>query len=119
MSIQRYAILKAAEHIEARPADFLFTWGDIPLRCGSPGCALGWIGHFAGFGRFDSYMDVAVEFLGLEGWLVADSVFYERVSKLMHGQKWFHSAPLCAQGLRLFADKYFPRPTVPNGYGMP
>ena len=46
----REAILAAADHIETYPKKFSFASVEVPSRrsCGTPGCALGWIGHFAG-----------------------------------------------------------------------
>jgi hypothetical protein len=42
------AIMKAADQVETHPESFDFWVNDIPERCGSPGCALGWIGFYLG-----------------------------------------------------------------------
>lgn len=47
MTTIRQAILQAADHIEKNPCDFNFYSVDKP-ECGTPGCALGWIGVFMG-----------------------------------------------------------------------
>ena len=48
MTTIREAILKAADHIERNPREFNFSSTSIPSErgCGTPGCALGWIGYF-------------------------------------------------------------------------
>jgi hypothetical protein len=43
----RQAILKAADLIESRPELYAFYQNEVP-ECGTPGCMLGWIGHFLG-----------------------------------------------------------------------
>lgn len=117
MSIERYAILKAADQIETRPETFNFCETGIPHDCGSPGCALGWIGHFASTPVAGSVLDVAVDFLRLGDHVDADAVFYERMSRLQYG--WRDNAHDCAKTLRLYADAHHPRANIPNGYGMP
>jgi hypothetical protein len=56
MTTMYESIMKAAEQIEQWPDSFKFMATGIPKKsggninfCGSPGCALGWIGFFRGF----------------------------------------------------------------------
>lgn len=51
------AILKAADHIEKEPHLYNFYCNRVP-DCGTPGCMLGWIGHFMGL-TGSVYNDVA------------------------------------------------------------
>ena len=60
------AIMLAADHIERNPADFNFMSIGIP-DCGTPGCALGWIGSFGGLTKSEcGFADAATDLLGLE-----------------------------------------------------
>ena len=111
----RQAILKAADHIERNPSDFQFSSLAVPGQCGTPGCALGWIGYF-GCVKSDSWLFLTVtnsdvaRFLGLE----TTGYFYNRVgdcSKQVNGTRWYEwhaRADLCAAALRLYADRYHP-----------
>ena len=123
----RNAILKAADYIEANPSLFLWSETYIPNDCGTPGCALGWIGFFANAANnmsnywAASYKDSprctisAVTAGGYPSEMGIDQeVFYDRMddlSKIMHEGAfvgWHHSAKECATLLRLYADKYHP-----------
>lgn len=107
------AIMKAADQIEEAPASFNFMSTRIPDRCGSPGCALGWIGLFAGRPKgvqWWSFAAVATHVLGLP-----DSTdFYHRMDDLtpfvrrLTGEswQWRDNAKDCARNLRLYANKY-------------
>lgn len=110
----REAILKAADHIERNPLDFDFWKTGVPGSCGTPGCALGWIGHF--MGETNYFNDVCdVMGLGITKPHLPERGefdFYRRMDKIegpavLHG-KWTNSAELCARTLRLYADKYHP-----------
>jgi hypothetical protein len=112
------AIMKAADHIERHPRDFDFSVGDIPSECGTPGCALGWIGHFAG--KSGTFMDVC-ECLGLVE-PIADKQFYRRMDAVVYAlpyhDDWYRSAKRCAHVLRLYAAKYH-APAKPVFTGLP
>jgi hypothetical protein len=111
------AILKAADHIQAHPALFDFERTRVPGDCGTPGCALGWIGHFAGrtqaripllFGL--SFLHRGIAIVTTEGG--ADSVitvtareFYERMDFLAVGN-WRQDARVCAGAMRRYAESY-------------
>jgi hypothetical protein len=103
----RDAILKAADHIERNPREFDYWSTNTPEAPGrgTPGCALGWVACFMGesIGALDSSWNRAMR-------------FYSEMDSLAHG--WMSSAPLCAKGLRLYADKYHPAesPAVPVAY---
>lgn len=121
----RQAILKAADWIEKHPEQFSF--GSIQVGgCGSPGCALGWISHFGGAIHGKHYynwaardfMKLAPETQAACGALLpeiraAEFTFYNRMHVLKRDWQW--SAPDCAKGMRLYADKYHPAPiTLPD-----
>jgi hypothetical protein len=100
----RDAILRAADQIEAHPESLDFANIIVP-QCGSPGCALGWIGVFAQITGFVS--TVSEEVLGLE-----DFQFYSRMVLLQDQTFWGRDATECARCLRLYADKYHPASTL-------
>lgn len=100
------AIMKAADHIESNPKSFEFCSINMPTLCGTPGCALGWVGFFAGNRRPDM-CDVAEKVLGLsieDG----DQEFYDRMDGLVN--RWRTNPMRCAKGLRLYAEKYHAPP---------
>jgi hypothetical protein len=96
------AILLAADHIEQYPEEFNFHQSDIPSgkHCGSPGCALGWIATFSGGIEAHASIASAAEAMGTNDW-----DFYARMDELV-GEEWSDEPALCAQGLRLYAQKY-------------
>lgn len=99
------AIMKAADQIERKPDQFDFMSCNRP-KCGSPGCALGWIGVSAD----QTIRTVDGDF----AWTVAENflqlpdpfAFYSRMKGLCGSEQWKFSAPLCAATLRLYAEKY-------------
>lgn len=99
------AIMKAADHIERSPQDFNFNAISVP-SCGSPGCALGWIGHFMGFepNRQCGFALSAVKMLGIPRNELPEFIFYARMDKLI--KDWRDDPSTCARGLRLYAAKY-------------
>lgn len=102
------AMMKAADQIEARPDLFRFMSSDVPANCGSPGCALGWIGHFARRRDLTRHDQVSKGLLGLH-----PLEFYKRLSEL-DGESpefriigdWADDPALCASTLRAYAAKY-------------
>lgn len=108
----RQAILKAADHIEATPNDFDFSASGIPHACGTPGCALGWIGHFLGLADKNAWHVSYTKASGALG--VGHYEFYTRMTEVEGGGpnwevgQWPLNAPACARTLRLYADKYHP-----------
>ena len=104
------AIMKAADQIEYHPERFNFGSVDFP-DCGSPGCALGWIGHFLGYTetKYHSYRHGVLTVTDDLG-ITADShcdhnnEFYSRMNNLVPG--WKGKAKQCAKALRLYAAKY-------------
>ena len=102
----REAILKAADHIERFPLQFNYWSHDRPDGCGTPGCALGWIGVFAGVANTDvadtcAYIDAVEEKTGISA-----LPFYYAMADLVFG--WNEDGISCAMALRLYADKYHP-----------
>jgi hypothetical protein len=107
----RQAILLAADHIEQHPAAFNFRSIYVPKSdCGTPGCALGWIGYFYGCvdkprQAYDGRTNVS--YVASETVQIEPSEFYDRMTEAL-GYTWTESSELCARGLRLYADKYHP-----------
>lgn len=103
------SILAAADQIEAHPEVFDFETTGIPHACGSPGCALGWIGFFYGARRCtesDGYSGVGAVARIVLG-LPSGGKFYDRMSDLQLGDaSWTESADECARCLRLYAEKH-------------
>lgn len=104
----RQAILQAADHIGLNPDQFSFLERVTPEKCGTPACALGWIGFFAG-ARGENHRE-ALPLLGLEHSAEGAWKFYDRCEEL-NSYKWKMSAGNCAATLRLYADKYHPAPS--------
>lgn len=111
------AIMKAADYIECHPKKFDFNEIAIP-HCGSPGCALGWIGYFLGIqGTIEGVCNAGI----------SDSHFYTAMDDLVgdnpardeYGLKvtwgpWHKDAAICARGMRLYAAKYHAPVVVPD-----
>lgn len=116
----REAILKAADHIEANPGEFNFCSAGVPYGpgCGTPGCALGWIGAFAGHrmrGEGYGFSGVAADVLGLptasehrDVGIAHDAAdqFYRMMD--LFSDDWRFNAVDCAAALRTYADRYHP-----------
>lgn len=108
----RQAILKAADHIECKPESYNFGSCSVPALCGSPGCMLGWIGHFAGAPVDSSIGHAALNFLG-----VSSTEFYARIRSVsIDGYCAYLPADHVAHALRAYADKYHPAesPAIPE-----
>lgn len=108
----RQAILMAADHIEGNPQEFNFSSTAVPSPgCGTPGCALGWIGYFYGHAvREYGFSDVAKKSMGLD-----EFEFYDRMAELANHRfpsEWRRNAEVCAQTMRLYANKYYPAEPV-------
>ena len=119
----REAILKAADHIEHNPGRFQFNSVFVPNDCGSPGCAIGWIGRFAGAEQ-GSMIEIlhrhdkpsAVELLGLR----SQEDFYDRMRELalVAPAPWQYDAAQCAKALRIYADTYHPAQSTPDWHAI-
>lgn len=96
------AIHLAADHIERNPSEFDFSEYAIPIRCGSPGCAIGWVGFFSSYGTYSTIND---SIMG-----VSESTFYDRMddisAALYSNTDWIYRADLCAAVLRAYARRY-------------
>jgi hypothetical protein len=111
------AILRAADHIEANPRLFDFERTKVPGNCRTPGCALGWIGHFAGRtkarirARFSlPFMHRGIAIVTSEGSSdpvlnITARVFYERMDNLAIAD-WRRNPIACAIALRHYAQRY-------------
>jgi hypothetical protein len=111
------AILRAADHIQQQPQLFDFERTRIPRDCHTPGCALGWIGFFAGRTQARIPAMLGLSFLhrgiaivtpdaGSEPVItVSAREFYERMDSLATCD-WRRDAGQCANALRLYAATY-------------
>ena len=89
------ATLATAKLFEQKPEMFDFFAAVVP-ECDTPGCAIGYIGHFMGQkGLIDGLTTVGIP----------EPEFYDRMGELVT-RGWIDSASLCAKGLRLYAEKY-------------
>ena len=102
MNEVRTAILKAADHIENNPHEFLYKEVCVP-DCGTPGCAAGWIAHFMGvkFGT-PCWGTFLMPILGINS-----NVFIDRMDAIQF-YHWRVDAQVCAATLRHYADKHHP-----------
>lgn len=99
------AIMKAADHIEMKPYLYDFMHTTVP-DCGTPGCMLGWIGHFAGVPVGSDVLDtVAQPLLGIYYEVHMAHPFYMRLRELGAGRYWTDAA-VAAAAMRLYAEKY-------------
>lgn len=105
----RNAILSAANHIEQNPHLFDFMSVRVPENpCGTPGCAIGWIGHFAEVGGWVAHnVAPAMGLKAAAGDSDAAHEFYRRMDALGK-DGWRKDAEVCASALRLYADHYHP-----------
>ena len=103
----RKVLLNAADLIERHESDYRFTSTNIPSgKCGSPGCALGWIAYAAGWKKADgSFLDEIAIKIGNKN----DEDFYNRMEIATGIGKFpMWSVQQVADGLRIYADKYHP-----------
>ena len=97
------ATLATAKLFEQRPELFSFSQTFIP-DCGTPGCAIGYIGYFMGHtGIISGERTIGVD----------SGEFYDRMRPL--APNWIFSGVLCAEGLRLYAEKYLREDHIPSG----
>ena len=112
------AILKAADHIQTHPQRFDFQTTRVPGNCRAPGCALGWIGYFAGRTQARirvmlglSFLHRGIAIVTLDGGSsepvidVTAREFYERMDNLAVGN-WRVDASVCADAMRRYAARY-------------
>jgi hypothetical protein len=111
------AILRAADHIQANPPLFDFERTRVPGNCRTPGCALGWIGFFAGRTQARirvmlgfSFLHRGIAIVTLDGGSnpvinVTAREFYERMDRLASGN-WRVDAGACAEAMRRYAARY-------------
>jgi hypothetical protein len=96
------ATLATAELFEREPKLFRFSETSVP-DCGTPGCALGYIGYFMGqTGCISGESTIGVD----------SGVFYDRMRPL--APNWIIDASRCAKGLRLYAEKYLREDHIPT-----
>ena len=110
MNTIHIAIMAAAASIEERPELFKFDTCQVPdIRCGTPGCALGWIASHLGYDEWADNRD----FFNVIG--VEDDAFYERMAEISGGEQlWMDDPTTCANTLRKYADRYHFAPAEGN-----
>jgi hypothetical protein len=89
----------AATHIEQNPGRFYFGAYSVPCTSNNYGCALGWVGHFAGVAGGMPINTIA-HALGVE-----ENTFYNRMASCS-SSRWNRDSKACARGLRAYADRY-------------
>jgi hypothetical protein len=114
----RQAILKAADHIERNPHLFDFKVWLMPNDCGTPGCAIGWIGLFSGKTFEKGCWDIDGPRPGVSANVCQPALginaeeFYSRMDcidlQTAFEMRWRRNAENCARTLRLYADTYHP-----------
>jgi hypothetical protein len=107
----RQAILKAADHIEQNPHLYEFYQNEVP-ECGTPGCMLGWIGHFLGVRGSVGYQVCPAMGLG-EGQdgFIRKGIHELAIEEMGHTRKWpdyATDAKAAARLMRLWADRNHP-----------
>jgi hypothetical protein len=109
------AIMLAANLIEQRPREFNFYSTSVPdgPGCGTPGCALGWIGAFLPDEQISieygpNFMHPCITGVARKMGMRECPEFYERMNELNKGIEgyWTKDAKICAEILRLYAAKY-------------
>jgi len=95
-------INKAADHIEQYPERFDFWTVYPPKGPEEKGCAIAWIGYFAGANSRE-LCSIAREVLG-----VSDGEFYYRMHDVSphRSWNWRYDTALCAAALRQYAEVY-------------
>lgn len=116
------AIMAASDQIEQRPESFDFHSMSVPNNCGTPGCALGWIGVFLQVRKHPyrsedySNLNEIGHRMGIAG-DDPDAEFYCRMDELMGLPRlglrerwgygpWSDNSRACASTLRRYAAKY-------------
>ncbi len=123
----RAAVLEAADRIEAEPDRFDFGSISIPgMTCGTPGCALGWVGAYMGLQATESLSAVSslsavCVALGADGGALT---FYNRMDEMQcrfgpNDSHWSDNARVCAAMMRKYADQYHPAEKPKKNVGIP
>lgn len=119
------AVMRAADHIERNPREFDFHSPALPMApgCGTPGCALGWIGYFGSVRGYGGCGDRVPLYLGLSEeshpqyaggrFKHPTFAFYNRMDAVFGSNEWINSATACARAMRLYAAKYL-QPAKPE-----
>ena len=118
MSELRQAILRAADWIEKNPSDYSFGSCEVP-ECGTPGCMVGWIGHFLGIEKGKHFVwDYPCNYgeRGITPIIGCHAgTFINRIRPLVPRQfDIYANAKHAAIALRAYAEKYHPSST-PSG----
>lgn len=99
----RGAILRAAERIERDPRMWDFNKIYVPSDCGTPACALGWIGFELGMEVSKSIGRTARALFGSDG-----AMKFYRDFNMASGQSIsIIDGPDVPRALRAYADRYF------------
>jgi hypothetical protein len=113
----RGAILSTAKLFEEKPD--LWNWSNTQVPdCGTPGCALGYIGTALEIPAGKAVVWVE-EVLGYKDIFSVQSKFYADMNDASRDYGWNLSASGASKALRAYADKYFPevaRPIIPESH---
>ena len=111
------AILAAADQVEKNPSSFDFYESNIPILtesppyCGSIGCALGWIGYFMGYKRWQQLKEVARALTNEPG--CPETNVYCNLDAI--DNTWRRDGLTCARTLRIYAKRFAPpQPAIPD-----
>lgn len=111
----REAFLKAADAIEKAPGIFEFGLLNIPDSCGSPGCALGLIGHFLGMNNKEHTIGHDVcKAIGIEY-----DVCFGALTEVTGSNAWIGEPEECVKALRMYADVHHPETKKTTRKDMP
>jgi len=107
----RGAILRAADRIERQPTSYDFMETHLPgdNGCNTPHCMLGWIGYELRSKQISAH-HVAAEILGMDTateYNVAANSIYDFIAAAGF-LDYQRDAKQAADGMRKFADRYFP-----------
>lgn len=104
------AIMQAADHIERNPKEFNWWSTVCPEHpgCGTPGCALGWIGTFAGMSADGMGLrETATLLIGSEEPMEFYCRMDESCEEGVNG--WTDNPRICAKTLRRYAERFHQR----------
>lgn len=104
------AVMRAADHIERNPHLFNFVRSYVP-DCNTPGCLMGWVGHFMGLRTGTLAWDGVARHFGIEKetgrWHAFDDLVRRELGDEGYlGYQW--DVAVAAKFLRLYAAKYLP-----------
>ena len=104
------AILKAADHIERNPHLYDFYRSNVP-NCGTPGCMLGWIGHFMGIPKGANIYTAVGPRLNIGICIQSQMGWKGGTGKDPNERRPANDATIAAAVMRQFAQRFKPQHT--------